>query len=96
MVKPGVAEHHAAMSPQPAREATADAVEVHVGVGASALGAHAGRRSVVDGFDTLKLVLGERELIGVWDLAVGEGLLRSEVHSGGTGEQMYALVAPGR
>jgi hypothetical protein len=35
------------------------------------------------------------ELAGVWDQAVGEGLLRPVVELGGTGEQMYALAAPG-
>jgi hypothetical protein len=35
------------------------------------------------------------ELTGVWDQAVGEGLLRPVVKPGGTGEQMYALAAPG-
>ena len=36
------------------------------------------------------------ELAGVWDQAVGEGLLRPVVGLGGTGEQMYALAAPGQ
>jgi hypothetical protein len=37
-----------------------------------------------------------RELIGAWDLAVGEGLLRPVGQEKGTGEQMYALAVPGR
>jgi hypothetical protein len=35
------------------------------------------------------------ELAGVWDQAVGEGLLRPVVDLGGTGERMYALATPG-
>jgi hypothetical protein len=37
----------------------------------------------------------EDELIGVWDQAVGEGLLRPVGDSRGTGEQMYAFAEPG-
>ena len=34
-------------------------------------------------------------LAWIWDQAVGEGLLRPDQDSGGTGEQMYVLSGPG-
>lgn len=36
------------------------------------------------------------ELAWIWDQAVGEGLLRPDDDSGGTGEQMYVLSGSGQ
>jgi hypothetical protein len=106
MAKPLSSEDASGVSPQPARDTVADTrsstatLEPPVCDGAITL------EEILEtvrefGSASLGLVawefsLDDSELIGVWDLAVGEGLLRLVGHSQGTGEQMYALATPGR
>ena|ERR1700685_4354637 len=105
MARARPAKHDCGVSPQLVRDVTAD-----VGSWTDTLEslAHQGvtLEDVLEtvgefGSASLDLVawefsISESELMGVWDLAVGAGLLRSVGLSRGTGEQMYALATPGR
>jgi len=106
MARTTPAKHDSGVSRQPARDVTAD-----LGSLTDTLESfdHEGAVTLEDVLETvgefgsasLNLVawefsISESELMGVWDLAVGAGLLRSVGLSKSTGEQMYALATPGR
>jgi hypothetical protein len=98
MVKSMYGLDHPGVSPQHARDAESGTAvfEFPLGVGASVPGAQTETRPIRGGFGARELSLGGSALVGVWDLAVGEGLLRSVGNWRGTGEQMYVRAAPGR